>query len=231
MSERGGGWTIASLPEAHLLPDAVVAFVDGELSAGAHERAAVHIARCPVCAARHDGAAPGAGRGPGRRGARECPPACWPRCGPSPPTPICPTTSTASRSRRTANSSPCSGRTGRAFGSRSRARLVPPAGHRQQRAAHRFRQHGRRAVQGAGVVAAGLVLGALAVVGPHMFSVRPEPRRHPSRQRHQRRARRPGQLRHPVHPGRLRPGGGARGEYRGTAGQFGRQSPLTLHCR
>ncbi|MFF5990272.1 zf-HC2 domain-containing protein [Prauserella flavalba] len=42
------GW---GLPESHLLPDAVVAFVDRELSLGAHERAAAHIARCPGCAA------------------------------------------------------------------------------------------------------------------------------------------------------------------------------------
>lgn len=41
------GW---SLPESHLLPDAVVAFVDGELSLGAHERAAAHAMRCPSCA-------------------------------------------------------------------------------------------------------------------------------------------------------------------------------------
>ncbi|PXY32426.1 anti-sigma factor family protein [Prauserella muralis] len=42
------GW---GLPESHLLPDAVVAFVDNELSLGAHERAAAHVARCPACAA------------------------------------------------------------------------------------------------------------------------------------------------------------------------------------
>ncbi|MFE0028703.1 anti-sigma factor family protein [Amycolatopsis sp. NPDC059021] len=39
------------LPESHLLPDAVVAFVDGELSLGAMDRAAAHIARCASCAA------------------------------------------------------------------------------------------------------------------------------------------------------------------------------------
>lgn len=39
------------LPESHLLPDVVVAFVDGELSPGARERAASHIAGCPWCAA------------------------------------------------------------------------------------------------------------------------------------------------------------------------------------
>ena len=42
------GWT---LPEQHLLPEAVVAFVDGELSAGAHDRAVAHIMSCPSCAA------------------------------------------------------------------------------------------------------------------------------------------------------------------------------------
>ncbi|UQS22660.1 zf-HC2 domain-containing protein [Amycolatopsis thermalba] len=42
------GW---GLPESHLLPDAVVAFVDGEMSLGARERAASHVARCPICAA------------------------------------------------------------------------------------------------------------------------------------------------------------------------------------
>lgn len=35
--------------ESHLMPDAVVAFVDGELSPGARDRAASHIARCPIC--------------------------------------------------------------------------------------------------------------------------------------------------------------------------------------
>jgi anti-sigma factor RsiW len=39
------------LGEQHLLPDAVVAFVDGELSPVARERAATHLLRCPGCAA------------------------------------------------------------------------------------------------------------------------------------------------------------------------------------
>lgn len=42
------GW---ALPESHLMPDAVVAFVDGELSHGARDRAASHVARCAGCAA------------------------------------------------------------------------------------------------------------------------------------------------------------------------------------
>jgi anti-sigma factor RsiW len=42
------GW---GLSEQHLLPDAVVAFVDGEMSASARDRAAAHMIRCPYCAA------------------------------------------------------------------------------------------------------------------------------------------------------------------------------------
>ncbi|HEX6357087.1 zf-HC2 domain-containing protein [Actinophytocola sp.] len=44
--ERGWG-----LSDQHLLPDVVVAFVDGELSPTAHDRASSHLARCAVCAA------------------------------------------------------------------------------------------------------------------------------------------------------------------------------------
>ncbi|MQA10441.1 MAG: hypothetical protein GEU98_18180 [Pseudonocardiaceae bacterium] len=42
------GW---HLPESHLLPDAIVAFVDGELSPSAQDRASAHVASCPSCAA------------------------------------------------------------------------------------------------------------------------------------------------------------------------------------
>ncbi|MEV4318634.1 zf-HC2 domain-containing protein [Actinocrispum sp. NPDC049592] len=41
------GW---NLPEQHLLPDAIVAFVDGELSPSAHARAMAHMQGCPSCA-------------------------------------------------------------------------------------------------------------------------------------------------------------------------------------
>ncbi len=44
--ERGWG-----LSEQHLLPDVVVAFVDGELSATAHDRVSSHMVRCQHCAA------------------------------------------------------------------------------------------------------------------------------------------------------------------------------------
>ena len=43
------GWGI---PEQCLLPDAVVAFVDGELSPVAHDRVVAHISRCAQCAVR-----------------------------------------------------------------------------------------------------------------------------------------------------------------------------------
>lgn len=42
------GWG-TSVP--HLLPDAVVAYVDGELSASSHDRASAHVAGCAFCAA------------------------------------------------------------------------------------------------------------------------------------------------------------------------------------
>jgi anti-sigma factor RsiW len=42
------GW---GLPEQHLALDALVAFVDGELSPSAYDRASAHLARCPACAA------------------------------------------------------------------------------------------------------------------------------------------------------------------------------------
>lgn len=41
------GW---GLPEQHLALDAIVAFVDGELSPTAYDRAASHLARCAACA-------------------------------------------------------------------------------------------------------------------------------------------------------------------------------------
>lgn len=43
-----------SLGESHLLPDAVVAYVDGELSPDAQQRAAGHLASCRGCAAEVD---------------------------------------------------------------------------------------------------------------------------------------------------------------------------------
>lgn len=42
------GW---GMPEQHLALDALVAFVDGELSPSAHDRAVAHLAHCTVCSA------------------------------------------------------------------------------------------------------------------------------------------------------------------------------------
>ena len=39
------------LSDQHLMPDAVVAFVDGELGRTPHDRATAHLSRCPWCAA------------------------------------------------------------------------------------------------------------------------------------------------------------------------------------
>ena len=167
MSDRGGGWTIASLPEAHLLPDAVVAFVDGELSVGAHERAATHIARCPVCAA--DTTV--------QRQARDAVQAAE---APRMPAGLL----AALRAIPTDTDLPddvdrlavtpdgqlvAVQRPDRAvFGSGPVLGSSQPLG--TGNVLRTGTTHGRRAVQGAGVVAAGLVLGALAVVGPHVFT-------------------------------------------------------------
>lgn len=43
---RGWAW-----PDQHLALDALVAFVDGELTPTAYDRATAHVARCPGCAA------------------------------------------------------------------------------------------------------------------------------------------------------------------------------------
>jgi anti-sigma factor RsiW len=48
MVPESRGW---GMPEQHLALDAVVAFVDGELSAAARDRAASHLIRCTGCAA------------------------------------------------------------------------------------------------------------------------------------------------------------------------------------
>lgn len=45
-ASRGWGFT-----DQHLALDALVSFVDGELTASAHDRAAAHVARCPTCCA------------------------------------------------------------------------------------------------------------------------------------------------------------------------------------
>jgi hypothetical protein len=167
MSERGA-WTISPLPEAHLLPDAVVAFVDGELSAVAHDRAATHIAHCPLCArdatvqrqARDSVAAAEAPRMPAGLLAalRAIPtdtdlPDDVDRLAVTPDGQLV----AVQRPDRAA-----------AFGSGPVLGSSAPLGTGSVLRAGTT--HGRRAVQGAGVVAAGLMLGALAMVGPHVVS-------------------------------------------------------------
>jgi repressor LexA len=51
ISQPETGSPFPSVREQHLVPHAVVAFVGDELSPGARERAAAHIARCSLCAA------------------------------------------------------------------------------------------------------------------------------------------------------------------------------------
>jgi hypothetical protein len=166
MSERGG-WTISPLPEAHLLPDAVVAFVDGELSATAHDRAATHIARCPLCAtdatvqrqARDSVAAAEAPRMPaGLLAALRAIPTDTDL-----PDDVDRLAVTAD-GQLVAVQRPDQA----TFGSGPVLGSSAPLGTGSS-VLRAGGSHGRRAVQGAGVVAAGLVLGALAMVGPHLL--------------------------------------------------------------
>ncbi|HEX7661375.1 MAG TPA: zf-HC2 domain-containing protein [Pseudonocardiaceae bacterium] len=159
------GWGI---PEQHLLPDAVVAFVDGELSAGAHDRAAAHLARCPLCAAEATAqrqardavrAAEVPGASAGLLAALRSipidvePPTIPDHLAMSPDGQLV----MIQRPERAAalGMGPVIG-SSTPLGAGNAVLSTRPA-------------YGRRAVQGAGVVAAGLVLGAMAVVGSHVF--------------------------------------------------------------
>jgi anti-sigma factor RsiW len=160
-------WTISALPEAHLLPDAVVAFVDGELTSIAYDRASAHIARCPLCAAdtavqRQARAAVQAAEAPrmpaGLLAAlRAIPtdtdlPDDVERLAVTPDGQLV----AVQRPDRAV-----------AFGAGPVLGSSQPLG--TGSSVLRTSHHGRRAVQGAGVVAAGLMLGALAMVGPHVL--------------------------------------------------------------
>ena len=170
MSEREQRtWTISVLPEAHLVPDAVVAFVDGELSMVAHDRAAAHIARCPVCAAET------AMQRQARAAVRTAE-------APRMPAGLL----AALRAIPMDMDLPPSGDDGLAmtedgqlvavqrpdrvpFGAGPVLGSSAPLGSGGN-VLRTGAGHGRRAVQGAGVVAAGLMLGALAMVGPHVLN-------------------------------------------------------------
>lgn len=169
MSEREQRtWTISALPEAHLVPDAVVAFVDGELSMVAHDRVAAHIARCSLCAAetaaqRQARAAVRAAEAPRMPAGLLAALRAIPSDTDLPSdggdrlamTPDGQLVAVQRPDRAAFGAGPMLG-SSTPLGSGAVLRTGPG--------------HGRRAVQGAGVVAAGLVLGALAMVGPHVLS-------------------------------------------------------------
>jgi anti-sigma factor RsiW len=155
MTEGRGGWS------QHLLPDAVVAFVDGELSPTACDRAASHVARCAICAA--EISAQRQARAAVRAADTPPPPAgllaslrAIPQEVELPTTPdgLAVTDDgqlvTVQRPDRVAPLG-----SGQPFGS------SPKLGEGKAVLGFRF---GRRASQGAGVVVSGLVLGALALV-------------------------------------------------------------------
>ncbi|GAB2990715.1 anti-sigma factor family protein [Saccharothrix stipae] len=165
------GW---QLPEQHLLPDAVVAFVDGELTASAHSRASAHLARCRFCAA--EAYSQQQARSAVRAADAPCAPASLlARLGaipqevelPSAPDGLAVTEDgqlvTVQRPDRVAfGSGPVLG-SGRPFGTGGGSRF----------GAGLF--GGRRARQGAGVVVSGLMLGALVLVAPSSEDTPPPP--------------------------------------------------------
>jgi len=162
-------WTISALPEAHLAPEAVVAFVDGELSLTAHDRAAAHMARCPLCAAemavqRQARAAVQAAEAP------QMPAGLLAVLRAIPSDTDLPSSGSdgSERLAMTADGQLVAvQRPDRAFGTGPMIGSSRPLGSGNVLRTGAF--HGRRAVQGAGVVAAGLMLGALAMVGPHVL--------------------------------------------------------------
>lgn len=165
------GW---QLPEQHLLPDAVVAFVDGELSASAHNRASAHLQRCPFCAA--EAYSQQQARSAVRAADAPCAPASLlARLGaipqevelPSAPDGLAVSEDgqlvTVQRPDRAAfGSGPVLG-SGRPFGTGGGSRFGTGL------------FGGRRARQGAGVVVSGLMLGALALVAPGSEDNAPAP--------------------------------------------------------
>lgn len=170
-----------NLPEQHLMPDAVVAFVDGELSPLASQRASEHIAKCPFCAnetstqrqarsAVRSASDPGAPAGllAALRAIpvdTDLPLVAEP--GGSENLAIGPDGQLVAIQRPDR----VPGLAGRSngFGEKPMMGSSSPLGQGSAVLRHRP-PAGRRAVQGAGVVIGGLVLGALVVVGPHMLS-------------------------------------------------------------
>ncbi|HEX3780459.1 MAG TPA: zf-HC2 domain-containing protein [Pseudonocardiaceae bacterium] len=168
-----------NLPEQHLMPDAVVAFVDGELSPLARDRAAEHISHCPFCTTetRTQRQARSAVRAAGDPGApagllaalRAIPIDTELPGGPD-NLAIGPDGQLVAiqRPERVAGlgSSPMMG-SSQPLGSSGLGGSGLGNGSSVLR--HHRAPGGRKAVQGAGVVLGGLVLGALVVVGPHVL--------------------------------------------------------------
>lgn len=170
-----------NLPEQHLMPDAVVAFVDGELSPLARERAAEHIAKCRFCASETSTQrqARSAVRAAGDPGApagllaalRAIPIDTDLRVGPESGGQENLAIGPDGQLVAVQRPDRVPGLAGRSngFGEKPMMGSSSPLGQGSAVLRHRP-PAGRRAVQGAGVVIGGLVLGALAVVGPHMLS-------------------------------------------------------------
>jgi hypothetical protein len=158
------GWSLP-LPEQHLMPDAVVAFVDGEISASARDRVAAHMMSCTCCAAeikaqRQARAAVRSADTPSVPAGLLASLQAIPQNTelPGMPDELAMTDDgqlvTVQRKDRVKDSKGPLG-TNTTFGSRPRLGEGPNVLGR-----------GRRTAQGAGVVVSGLVLGALALVAP-----------------------------------------------------------------
>lgn len=171
------------LPEQHPLPDAIVAYVDSELGPVPAQRVAAHLAHCSVCAAE-------AGAQRQARGAVRAAPA------PHVPAnllnslraipgdvdlPAMPdglavgTNGELVAVQRPTTSSGASTAPGKAPALGSSA----PLGAGPELLGEHRVNASRRAVQGAGVVVSGLVLGALTLVIPHWQATPRVPQPHP----------------------------------------------------
>lgn len=159
------------LGEQHLLPDAIVAFVDGELATVPAQRAAAHIDQCACCAA--EASTQRQARGVVRSAVGPRVPAALlnslrsiPQVAPLPPSPdgLAVTENGALVAVQ---------RPDKVFGMTAPLGSSAPLG--ASSAPFGERRHGsnRKTVPGASVVVSGLVLGALALVAPHVNSTSP----------------------------------------------------------
>jgi hypothetical protein len=176
-------WGLEGFGSSHLNPNAVVAFVDGELSELASTRAQRHLAGCPLCAAETDKQRQVRGMvrqaEPPRASAgllavlREIP-----DCAALPDSldglAVSSDGKLMSAGRPAKSGARQSGPDQRCCGAADLEHAREPAGLDEQRpggpAALLDEHHRgtRRAVQGAGAVVSGLVLGAVAFVAPNM---------------------------------------------------------------